>query len=159
MSVLTLVGAGPEELTVHSDLLGDMRLRSTDVFMFSQGILGFPECRRFALLRGIHDGLYWLQSMEYSALAFLLVDPFTVVDNYAADVPPSQLADLGAGSATDIAILAMVTLPTAGGGDTPTVNLRGPLAINFRTRRAKQIVSHEGDYSVRCPVDLTRLVA
>ena len=77
---------------------------------------------------------------------------------YTADVPPSQLADLGAASATDIAILAMVTLPSVS-GEMPTVNLRGPLAINFRTRRAKQIVSHEGDYSVRCPVDLTRLVA
>jgi flagellar assembly factor FliW len=158
MSVLSLVGSEVEELEVHSDLLGDLKLRSSDVFLFAQGILGFPECRRFALLRGIHDGLYWLQSMEYSALAFLLVDPFTVVDNYAADVPPSQLADLGAASATDIAILAMVTLPSVS-GEMPTVNLRGPLAINFRTRRAKQIVSHEGDYSVRCPVDLTRLVA
>ena len=158
MSVLSLVGPEVEELAVHSDLLGELKLRPSDVFLFAQGILGFPECRRFALLRGIHDGLYWLQSMEYSALAFLLVDPFTVVDNYVADVPPSQLADLGAASATDIAILTMVTLPSVS-GEMPTVNLRGPLAINFRTRRAKQIVSHEGDYSVRCPVDLTRLVA
>jgi flagellar assembly factor FliW len=158
MSVLTLVGAEPQELVVRSDLLGELKLNPGDVFLFAQGILGFPECRRFALLRGLHDGLYWLQSMEYSALAFLLVDPFTVVDSYVADVAASQLADLGAASATDIAILAMVTLPSSG-GDSPTVNLRGPLAINFRTRRAKQIVSHEGDYSVRCPVDLTRLVA
>jgi flagellar assembly factor FliW len=158
MSVLSLVAPEVEELAVHSDLLGDLKLQSSDVFLFAQGILGFPECRRFALLRGIHDGLYWLQSMEYSALAFLLVDPFTVVDDYAADVPQSQLVDLGAASATDIAILAMVTLPSAS-GEMPTVNLRGPLAINFRTRRAKQIVSHDGDYSVRCPVDLTRLVA
>jgi len=158
MSVLSLIAPEVEELAVHSDLLGDLKLQSSDVFLFAQGILGFPECRRFALLRGIHDGLYWLQSMEYSALAFLLVDPFTVVDDYAADVPQSQLVDLGAASATDIAILAMVTLPSAS-GEMPTVNLRGPLAINFRTRRAKQIVSHDGDYSVRCPVDLTRLVA
>ncbi len=158
MSVLTLVGAESEELTVRSDLLGELKLRSTDVFLFAQGILGFPECRCFALLRGTRDGLYWLQSMEYSALAFLLVDPFTVVDDYAADVPSSKLADLGAANATDIAILAVVTLPNAS-GDCPTVNLRGPLAINFGTRRAKQIVTHEGDYSVRCPVDLARLVA
>src|SRR4051812_40115837 len=126
MSRLTLVGAEAEALTMHSDLLGNLQLASSDVFQFPQGILGFPECRQFALLRGNHEGLFWLQSMEYSALAFLLVDPFSVVTNYVVDVPASHLAELGAAEPSDIALLSMVTLPTTR-GELPTVNLQGPL--------------------------------
>jgi flagellar assembly factor FliW len=41
----------------------------------------------------------------------------------------------------------------------PTVNLQGPLLINFKTRQAKQVVSGDEQFGVRCPVDLHRLVA
>jgi flagellar assembly factor FliW len=158
MSQLTLVGAEPEELIVHSDLLGDIALRSSDTFTFPQGILGFPECRKFGIVRGGNDRLYWMQSLEYSALVFLLVDPFAVFDNYAVDVPPAHLSQLGAVNAGDIALLAFVTLPGQT-GELPTVNLQGPLAINFRTRLAKQIVFAEAEYGVRMPVDLNTVIA
>lgn len=144
--------------TVHSDLFGDLTIRRDDVFYFPHGMLGFPECRRFALLRGARDGLYWLQSMEYGALVFLLVDPFRVMTDYSVDLAPTQLADLGESAPSDIALLAVVTLP-ASHGAAPTANLRGPIAVNFRTRRATQIVCSDSDYEVRCPVDMDQLVA
>src|SRR5581483_11210409 len=123
MSHLSLVAAEPELLSVRSDLLGDLEVRSSDVFAFPKGMLGFPECRRFALLRGARDGLYWLQSLEYSALVFLLVDPFTVMSNYAVDVEPWQVADLGKADPSDLGVLAIVTLPSQR-GDLATVNLQ-----------------------------------
>ena len=152
--------ASTSALSVHirSAVFGDLDIRTADVLFFPKGMLGFPECRQFALLRGERDGLFWLQSMEYATLAFLLVDPFMVERDYSFDVPPSQLLELGASDLSDIGMLAVVTLP-ANRQDLPTVNLQGPIIINFRTRRAKQIVSTEGDFSVRRPVDLTRVVA
>lgn len=158
MSHLTLVASEPELLAVRSDLLGNLEVRSTDVFSFPKGVLGFPECRRFALLRGARDGLYWLQSLDYTALAFLLVDPFTVMSSYAIDVEPWQVADLGAADPSDLGVLAIVTLPSQR-GELATVNLQGPLALNFKTRRAKQIICTDDAHGVRCPVDLERFVA
>ena len=157
MSALTLM-SDDAEIVVRSDLLGDLRVRSTDVLNFPTGMLGFPECRRFALLRGGRDGLFWLQSMEYSALVFLLVDPFAIEENYSFDVQPTQIAELGASESSDIGLLAVVTLP-ANQGQLPTVNLQGPLVINFKTRCAKQVVSGDDHHAVRRPLDLARLVA
>ena len=158
MSHLTLVAPEPELLAVRSDLLGELEVRSSDVFNFPKGVLGFPECRRFALLRGARDGLYWLQSLEYSALSFLLVDPFTIMSTYTVDVEPWQVADLGGGEPADLGVLAIVTLP-AQRGELATVNLQGPLALNFKTRRAKQIICTDDAHKVRTPVDLQRFVA
>lgn len=157
MSTLTLMPDNAE-IVVPSDLLGELRVRETDLLHFPSGMLGFPECRRFALLRGGRDGLFWLQSMEYSALVFLLVDPFSIEENYSFDVQPSQIAELGPGESSDIGLLSVVTLP-AESGRLPTVNLQGPLVINFKTRFAKQVVSGDDQYAVRRPLDLARLVA
>ena len=85
MSKLTLL-PDDADLIVNSDLLGALNVRTTDLLQFPAGMLGFPECRRFALLRGGREGLFWLQSTEYSALVFLLVDPFTIDQSYSFDV-------------------------------------------------------------------------
>jgi flagellar assembly factor FliW len=156
MNQLKLVATEPEVLTVRSDLLGDLRIRSSEVLYFPAGILGFPECRRFALVRAERESLFWLQSMEYSTLIFLLVDPFAVVSDYTIDVAPSQLADLGAYRPADIGLLSVVTLPSHS-GEQPTANLQGPIAINFNTRTAKQLIMSETDFGVRCPIDLKQL--
>lgn len=156
MTQLQLVQSEPEVLTVRSDLLGDLQVRSTDALYFANGLLGFPECRRFALVRAEHEGLFWLQSFEYSTLAFLLVDPFAAFPEYSIDVAPTQLADLGAYRPADIALLSVVTLPAAP-TEQPTANLQGPIAINFATRAAKQLVLSETDFGVRCPIDLRQL--
>ena len=157
MTTLTLV-PDDAEIVIRSDLLGEIRVQSTDLVHFPTGMLGFPECRRFALLRGGRDGLFWLQSLEYMPLVFLLVDPFTIEEKYSFDVQPSQIAELGPGEASDIGLLAVVTLP-AESGKLPTVNLQGPLVINFKTRYAKQVVSGDEQHAVRRPLDLATLVA
>src|SRR5262249_45563507 len=127
MSQLKLVDNSAEVITVKSDLLGEVRIHSAEALRFPAGLLGFPECRRFALLRAEHDGLFWLQSMEYSTLVFLLVDPFAAVSGYTIDVAPSQIAELGAYRPSDIALLSVVTLP-AHPSEQATANLQGPIA-------------------------------
>jgi flagellar assembly factor FliW len=158
MSRLTLLATTPDEFTIKSDLLGDLAIRTTDVITFTNGLLGFPETRRFALLRGSSEGLFWLQSLDHSALVFLLVDPFTVVSDYSVEVPAAYLADLGQATAADVMLLAIVTLPGTP-ADMPTVNLQGPLIINLAQRTAKQGVFSDVDHGVRHPVDLAQLVA
>ena len=113
----------------------------------------FPSAGGSRSCAAERDGLFWLQSMEYSTLAFLLVDPFTVDSDYSFDVQPSQIADLGPADPADVGLLSVVTLP-ANRDEQPTVNLQGPLIINFKTRQAKQVVSGDDQYGVRCPVDL-----
>ena len=159
MSRLTLAkhDAEPEFTIVASDLLGELRVRSDDLLTFPSGLLGFPECRRFALLRAAHDGMFWLQSQDYSTLVFLLADPFRLVNDYSIEIGPSQIMEIGPHRPSDIAMLAIVTLPAAT-GEMATANLQGPLAINFATKMAKQIIVSETEFGVRWPIDLARVI-
>lgn len=142
------------EFLVRSDLLGDFTIAPGSAIEFSQGLLGFPECKRFALVRAGTDSAYWLQSLDHSALVFLLVDPFPHFADYTVDIPAAESLELGAGSPSDLAVLAIVTLPSPGIDARPTANLQGPVAVNLRGRRGKQIILSDTDFGVRCEFDL-----
>jgi flagellar assembly factor FliW len=140
-------------MIVSSDVLGPLSVPEEEIVRFPAGLLGLPECRSFVLLPADREGLYWLQSVEESSLAFVLVDPFLFVEGYSVEVPQAELDALGAEGAGDVAILTIVTLPGSRDG-TPTTNLQGPLAVNLRGRVGRQMVIQDSEFGVRVPVDL-----
>lgn len=142
-------------MIVQSDLLGPITLQQEDLITFPSGLLGFPECRTFVLVPSEREGMYWLQSAEYSPLAFLLVDPFLHVQGFEVALKPADLAELGAEPASEIAILAIVTLPRTR-QELCTANLQGPLAFNLAGQRAKQLVIPDSAYGVRSELDLSQ---
>ena len=143
-------------MIVESDLLGQVAVEPEELITFPAGLLGFPACREFVLIPSEREGMYWLQSAEHSPLAFVLVDPFRACPGFAVDLGPAEMGELGAQEASDVAILAIVTLgpPDRGGC---TVNLQGPLAFNVPKKRAKQIAIPQSDFGVRYPIDLRAL--
>lgn len=139
-------------LTVVSDLLGTVAVSQSQVLDFPQGLLGFPECRSFVLLQSERDNAYWLQSVEYSSLVFLTIDPFPFFPGYSVDL---AAADITASrtSADDLTVLAIVTLPR-GSGESATANLQGPVIIDTRLSHGHQVVIPDGQYGIREPVEL-----
>lgn len=140
-------------MIVASDVLGPVTVPDEEILRFPAGLLGLPDCRTFALLPAGRDGLYWMQSVERSELAFVLVDPFLHFEGYAVDLSPADLAELRAEGDGEVAVLTIVTLPGARDRQ-PTTNLQGPLALNLRAGIGKQLVIQDPELGVRVPVDL-----
>ncbi|MFO7260921.1 MAG: flagellar assembly protein FliW [bacterium] len=118
---------------------------------FADGLIGLPERRAFLLSRAAAPGAFWLESADCEGLAFLLVDPFPFFDGYTVELEPAQLRGVLDGDPSEIAVLAIVTLPPEPDG-VYTANLQAPLAINLRTGRARQIVLTRTDFGTRCPL-------
>ena len=152
MSALT--SAVVEDVLVHSKLLGPLEVMRTQIYEFPEELYGLPDARSFALLPTERAGFFWLQSVEFEALTFLLVDPFLFVDGYSVEVGREELGALSANDASELMVLAILSLPRAQ-GDAPTVNLQGPLLLNVVDRIGKQVVV-EAPQGMRCPVDLNR---
>ncbi len=143
----------PEFVSVHSDLLGPISVGTDQMITFERGLLGFPECRQFVLAPAMRDGMYWLQSMEHGSLTFLVVDPFMFFDDYTVDLPDTEVRELAARHADEVAVLAIVTLPNDGA--TPcTANLQGPLALHLGRGVGRQIVLGDPEIPVRRAIDL-----
>jgi flagellar assembly factor FliW len=157
MNALKVVqGSAPEFVAVTSSLFGEIKVRAQDVLEFPSGLLGFPECRSFALIAGQSNGTYWLQSIQHPVLVFLLVDPFLAFKDYAVDLAPQDLANLKISSPDDVAILTIVTLSRTP-DEEATTNLQGPLVLNLKTRIGKQVTVDKPGVGIRVPVDLKKL--
>jgi flagellar assembly factor FliW len=132
-------------ITIASDILGTLSVDSTALLAFPRGLLGFPECRTFVLLPSERAHVYWLQSVDYSSLAFLLVDPFIFFEGYTLDLAAT---DLHAASPDEVSVLAIVTLPSEP-GERPTANLQGPIVVHTRLSEGSQVVLAESSYGIR----------
>lgn len=145
------VAAAPpaEELVlVPTRLFGPLQVKAGACFTFPDGLLGFAGHHRFVLLPAAPEGLYWLQSTEDSGLVFLLGDPLRFAPHYAPD-----LGDAGAADEADAGLLAIITLPRQP-GLAPTMNLQGPIVVDFAARCGRQVVLGGGPWPVQQPVDL-----
>ncbi len=134
---------------IHSDRLGPIEVDEASTIEFEDGLLGFEQHRRFALVAADESGAYtWMQSVDDAALAFLVVVPGFFFADYSPDVPDADVAALGITERTPTQVLCLVTLSDAG----ITANLLGPVIVNLTTRHARQVVLTDGRWTTREPL-------
>lgn len=92
----------------------------------------------------------WLHCIEESNLAFVILDPALFHANYRVEITAEALAEVQGTAADALTLAVILTIPSEDPGRI-TANLRGPLLMNPRTRRCKQLVLTE-DYPTRYPV-------
>lgn len=116
-----------------------------------QPMPGFPECRRFALVRLDEDGvLCQLQSLEQPDLRFLVVSPAPFFPDYAPEVSDEVVADLEISSAEDVAVL--LVLNAGDSLEDTTANLLAPVLVNTATRRASQVILEDTSLPLAAPL-------
>lgn len=115
------------------------------------GILGFEQFKDYMLLANPAELPFaWLRVTESASLAFVVVNPFMVMPDYAPDIPDTDAEFLGLKDPNDALLFNIVTLH---GQNRATVNLKGPIVINRHTRTGKQvIIANASNYSVEHPL-------
>lgn len=112
---------------------------------------GFPEHRRFTLVRLGEDGvLCSLTSLDEPDLRFLVVPPAEFFPDYAPEIGDDVAAELGIESAEEV--LMLVVLTAGSSLATTTANLAAPVLINPSTRRASQVVLDQPGVPVAAPL-------
>lgn len=127
---------------------GEVAYEEEDVLTFPRGLFGFEEERRFLLLPFAGEGtLLSLQSLAVPPLAFVMLDPFTLDENYAPELQPEDLRFLEVEDSHDLYYYVMCVVKDPVGDS--TVNLRCPVAINGDTGRAIQVILEDDTYQMR----------
>lgn len=131
---------------------GELEIPETNIIEFSEGIFAFEKLTRFAIIPAKKGtGFSWLQSLEESALAFLLMKPADIVNNYKPNILIESLSELNLTSLDDADIWGIVTIPQ-GEPQSMTINLQGPIIINPITQKGAQFVSDYEGHSVRARI-------
>ncbi len=144
----------PESPTVpvESQALGRVTVPADQIITFASGLPGFPEARRFALIKDqLKPPFYCLQCVENPALAFVVTDPAALVPEYRPRNGINTLKELQASSLADLQALVTLTIPSGQPGEM-TANLMSPLLINPVQGLGKQVVIEKPHYSHQHPV-------
>jgi flagellar assembly factor FliW len=142
-------------MNVASTRFGTFDVPNESLLTFPSGLLGFPEWTSYVILD--HDTnapFKWLHCTEEASLAFVVIDPALFNQNYQVTISPEARFEVEGNETDELSLAVILTIPS----DDPsamTANLRGPLLMNLRTRRCKQLVLSE-DYPTRYPVFSTQ---
>lgn len=94
------------------------------------------------------DGLFSMRAVDDAELRLYLVDPRTVLSEYAPTLTDEQ-ADGLALRAPEDALILVVAHPSADG---VSVNLLAPVIVNQKTGAAAQVILEDQDYPLRAPL-------
>lgn len=129
---------------------GKVDIPQDEIISFPEGLIGFPDSKRFALL-GI-DGespFLWLQSLDDKDLAFAVTDPWIFNHEYDFLLSTTAKKNLQIVNTEDekkVRVLVIATIPPD--LTLASLNLKGPIIINLDQKLAMQLIIQE-DYSPR----------
>lgn len=130
-------------MKVQTSRFGEIDCRPEAVLTFPNGIIGFPNAKRFVILDHDREApIKWLQSVDMGHLAFVVMDPTLFKSDYQVQITPDAVGELAYREQDDLALMVILTIPSSDPA-TITANLRGPVIVNSRTRLAKQLVLNE----------------
>ncbi|MGV3522708.1 MAG: flagellar assembly protein FliW [Candidatus Sericytochromatia bacterium] len=116
-----------------------------------QGLLGFESLLRYEL--SVYDPqtpFYWLRAQDEADVAFLVMEPSLLLDDYAFDLSAEDAERLEIHTTEDALVLVLLSVP-----EDPlamTANLLGPLIFHRESGLGRQLVLERQAYPVRYPV-------
>ena len=141
-------------MKINTKIFGEIEISEDKIVTFRNGIIGFPELRRFALLhdeeRGTNAGIRFLQSLEEPGFAMPVMNPLDVRPDYDPEVEDELLASAGKINPENLLVLVTVSVPED--LTKMSVNLQGPFIINIEERKGCQIILESGNYPVKFPI-------
>ena len=141
-------------MKINTKIFGEIEISEEKIISFQDGIIGFTELKRFALLhdeeKGTDVGIRFLQSLDEPAFAMPVMNPLIVKPDYNPEVEDQLLAELGEISPDDLLVLVTVSIP--GDIQKMSVNLQGPIVINVEKHKACQVIVDNNGYPVKFPI-------
>ena len=134
-------------MEVKTKTMGTVNVDESQIVSFPNGLYGFEEYHKYAIIEAEYKPFYWLQWLDEQNLAFIIVDPFLIVNDYELDIDDRTLCEIGIDSPGDVILFAIITVPAD--GSAVTANLQGPIVINRKNRTALQVILSDSKWTTK----------
>lgn len=138
-------------MKVDSRYFGEVEIEDEKIIHFENGIFGFEEYKDYTILydnAGEEQPFFsWLQCVTEKSLAFPIVNPFRVKEDYNPVVEEALLEPIGECAAEDLLVFLMATVPDD--IKKASVNMKAPLIINTANCKGIQLIVENDDYEIK----------
>ncbi|HWQ77240.1 MAG TPA: flagellar assembly protein FliW [Anaerovoracaceae bacterium] len=128
---------------------GTVEVEEDAIYEFPDGVYGFEEDTRFAVFsRPFEDiSFLYLQSAQNIVPCFLVFEPQGFHPDYRPLMSEEDLASCGTDCIDDLIFLVIATVHEK--AEELSINIKSPVVLNPKTRKARQVILQNPDYPVR----------
>lgn len=124
-------------------LFGTIDIEDDKIIRLAGGMIGFLDLQNFALIfdeeeEGKKHSIMWLQSMDEPQVAFPVMHPNDVKEDYNPTVNDDMLKPLG--DLTDENTYILVTVTAKKEVKDTSINLKAPIVINTESRKDARLL-------------------
>ena len=132
-------------MKINTNYYGELEVKNEDILTLKDGMLGYEELNRFILIKEDDIFVEYLQAID-ELVAFAVMDPFLIKQDYSFAVPDSVLKALDIKSEEDVVIKTVVVIPE----DITKIrtNLQAPIVFNKSNNKGMQIILDDS-YPIR----------
>ncbi len=135
------------DMLLKTRLFGEIKVEEEEVINFTKPILGFDDCTQYILVeKESIFPTFWLQSVNNPGLAFPVISPFFISEDYSIKLQTHDLDDIRMKDINDILVMTLMVVPQS--MSSIRTNLRAPIIYNPVNKVAKQLVLHDDKYPV-----------
>lgn len=138
-------------MDIETRNFGVVSYNEEDVLHFEEGIPGFEGLKSFILL-SIEEftPFKWLQSLDDTDIAFVIVDPKAIIKDYKIELDEETVKALDIKDLNHILVFAIVVIPDE--IEKMTANLKAPIIINAENNKGMQILLDNDEYMIKHPI-------
>jgi flagellar assembly factor FliW len=129
---------------------GEVEYDPSHVIHFPEGLIGLDQLKNFLVMPNQKQGpLFWLQSTDDPAFAFVVTDPTNFFLDYAVLPDAVERRKLEIDEQETCFVLAIVNVSQS---KEITLNLSGPILYAPETKRGLQVILEDPRYDIRTPL-------
>lgn len=123
-------------VSFQTSRFGSLQVENDKIIHFPNGLLGFPEVKRYVLMDYKDTPLKWFQAVDEPDVAFIVAEPGIVLPGFNVELDAVTKQTLQLERDEDLVVLVVLRVE----GDRVIANLKGPLMINSKLMLGVQAV-------------------
>jgi flagellar assembly factor FliW len=134
-----------------NQLIGEIEIPEEKIIHFPNGIIGFENHKNFAIINNTsYKPFCWLISLDQKDFAIPVVNPFLLIREYHQKFPKELTEELKENE-SNYEVLCVVN--PKGNNGFVTLNLKGPILIDYLKQEGRQIILSAEILSVSYPLN------
>jgi flagellar assembly factor FliW len=120
-----------------------------ELICFKDGLFGFEQYKKFLPLpvEEDSDAILCLQSIDNTELAFVIMNPFYLKEEYSPRLSMADYKKLGTENPDFLSFYVICVIGPS--SEQSSVNLKCPVVVNTKSRQAVQVILESDEYRMR----------
>jgi flagellar assembly factor FliW len=136
-------------MEINTRDFGILEVQDDAIYEFDEGLYGFEDTGKFAIFEKSFENVsfLYLQCIDSIVPCFLVFEPWELYPDYRPVLTKEDMEACQVDNIEDLIFLVIAGVPDS--IKDLSINIKSPVVLNPKTRKARQVILQNLDYTVR----------